>query len=155
MKVMFTVLNFGQTHLVTFTVLGHFWSSYKVKFGHLYFGHVNNPLSFQVIALVTFKPFFTVKCVECFVTERASERRRDDSRYFESLSTRPRWSDDGRQNRWSRRAFHRSQQGNVGCCIFRPAFGVLVEIVLFSIFCAKKLKKHEICIKILQKTRFF
>ena len=36
MKVMFTVLNFGQTHLVTFTVLGHFRSSYKVKFGHLY-----------------------------------------------------------------------------------------------------------------------
>ena len=36
MKVMFTVLIFGQTRIVTFTVLGHFRSSYKVIFGHLY-----------------------------------------------------------------------------------------------------------------------
>ena len=27
---------FGQTGIVTFTVLGHFGSSYKVIFGHLY-----------------------------------------------------------------------------------------------------------------------
>ena len=33
---MFTVLNFGPTHMVMFTALGHFQSSYKVKFGHLY-----------------------------------------------------------------------------------------------------------------------
>ena len=43
--------------------------------------------------------------------------------------------------------------------IFWPAFGcwalqTLVEIVIFSSFCAKKLKKkQEICSKILQKTR--
>ena len=46
MKVMFTVQILGQTRIVTFTVLGHFWSSYKVIFDHLYsslFGHVNNP----------------------------------------------------------------------------------------------------------------
>ena len=36
MKVMFTVLIYSQTHTVTFTVLYHFWSSYKVVFGHLY-----------------------------------------------------------------------------------------------------------------------
>ena len=35
MNVMFTVLNFGQTLKVMFTVLGPFGSSYKVKFGHL------------------------------------------------------------------------------------------------------------------------
>ena len=35
-KVMFTVLNFCQTHMVTFTVLRHFRLSYKVKFGYLY-----------------------------------------------------------------------------------------------------------------------
>ena len=33
---MFTVLIFGQTHIVTFTVLYHFRSSYKVVFSHLY-----------------------------------------------------------------------------------------------------------------------
>ena len=44
------------------------------------------------------------------------------------------------------------------CCIFRPAFGVRI----FSIFCAKKLKKlkktlkkQEICSKFLQKNRVF
>ena len=36
------------------------------------------------------------------------------------------------------------------CCIFWPAFGCcacqrLVQIVIFSIFCAKNLKKQEIC----------
>ena len=47
------------------------------------------------------------------------------------------------------------------CCIFRPAFGVrstqtLVEMVIFSLFAAKKLKKkQEICSKFLQKTVFF
>ena len=46
------------------------------------------------------------------------------------------------------------------CCILRPAFGccalqMLVEIVIFSIFNNKKLKKQEICSKFLQKTRFF
>ena len=30
----------------------------------------------------------------------------------------------------------------------------LVEIVIFSIFCAKKLKKQKICSKIFEKTRF-
>ena len=36
MKVMLTVQIFGQTRIVTFTVLGHFQSSYKAIFGHLY-----------------------------------------------------------------------------------------------------------------------
>ena len=46
------------------------------------------------------------------------------------------------------------------CCIFQPAYGccalqTLVEIVIFSVFCAKNLKKQEICSKILQKTCLF
>ena len=45
------------------------------------------------------------------------------------------------------------------CCIFPPVFGccalqILVEIVIFSAFCAKKPKKQEIWRKVLQKTRF-
>ena len=49
---------------------------------------------------------------------------------------------------------------HLGCCIFRPAFGccalqTLVEIVIFSIFVAKNLKKQEICGKFQQKNSFF
>ena len=45
------------------------------------------------------------------------------------------------------------------CCIFWSAFGsytlqTLFEIVIFSVFCAKKQKKQEICSKILQITLF-
>ena len=45
------------------------------------------------------------------------------------------------------------------CCIFWPAFGccalqTLDEIVIFSVFNGKKLKKQEIWSKILRKTRF-
>ena len=49
---------------------------------------------------------------------------------------------------------------NYKCCIFQPAFGcralqMLVEIVIFSVFTVKKLKKkQEICSKFLQKTCF-
>ena len=46
------------------------------------------------------------------------------------------------------------------CCIFQPAIGccalqTLVEIVIFSVFYAKKLKNAKICYKIKQKTGFF
>ena len=46
------------------------------------------------------------------------------------------------------------------CCIFLPAFGccelqTLVEMTIFSVFCAKNLKKHEICSKFQQKPVFF
>ena len=45
------------------------------------------------------------------------------------------------------------------CCIFRPALGcctlqTLVEIVIFSVFNAKKLKKQEICSKFCKKLFF-
>ena len=36
MKVTFTVMILGQTHIIMFTVLYHFRSYYKVVFGHLY-----------------------------------------------------------------------------------------------------------------------
>ena len=46
------------------------------------------------------------------------------------------------------------------CCIFQPVFGcyalqTLVKKVIFTGFCAKNLKKQEICSKFLQTTRFF
>ena len=45
----------------------------------------------------------------------------------------------------------------INCCIFWPAFGccarhTLVEIVIFSIFATKNVKKQEICSKFQQKT---
>ena len=47
---------------------------------------------------------------------------------------------------------------NILCCIFWQACcapQTLIEIVIFSVFCAKKQKKQEICNKILSKTRVF
>ena len=46
--------------------------------------------------------------------------------------------------------------GKSGCCIFQPAFGccplqTLVEIVIFSVYAAKNLKKQEFCSKIQEK----
>ena len=48
---------------------------------------------------------------------------------------------------------------SLSCSIFQPGFGccalqTLVELVIFCVFCAKKLKKQEIWSKILPKTRF-
>ena len=46
------------------------------------------------------------------------------------------------------------------CCIFRPAFGcsalqMLVEIVIFSIFCAKNIKSKKFAVNFCKKKVFF